>query len=51
MNRLCISRDCYEEYLMKVEENKEMLINEMSRRNILLKKEIEDLKKQIHKLS
>ena len=51
MNRLCISRDCYEEYLMKMEDNKEMLINEMSKRNIMLKKEIEDLKKQINKLS
>ena len=51
MNRLCIARETYEEYLMKMEENKEMLINEMSKRNIILKKEIEDLKKQIHKLS
>jgi hypothetical protein len=51
MNRLCIARDTYEEYIMKVEENKEMLISEMSKRNIMLKKEIEDLKKQINKLS
>jgi len=51
MNRLCISRDCYEEYILKVEEDKDMLISEMSKRNIILKKEIEDLKKQINKLS
>ena len=51
MNRLCINRDCYEEYILKVEEDKDMLISEMSKRNIILKKEIEDLKKQINKLS
>lgn len=49
-NRLCISRDCYEEYLMKVEEEKEMLIEHMSRKNIMLKKEILELQKKLEQL-
>ena len=49
-NRLCISRETYEEYLIKVEEEKDMLIEHMSRKNIMLKKENEDLKKKLEKL-
>ena len=49
-NRLCISRDCYEEYILKVEEEKEMLIEHMSRKNIMLKKEILELQKKLEQL-
>ena len=49
-NRLCISRDCYEEYLMNVEQEKEMLIEHMSRKNIMLKKEILELQKKLEQL-
>ena len=49
-NRLCISRDCYEEYIMKVEEEKDMLIEHISRKNIMLKKEILELQKKLEKL-
>lgn len=49
-NRLCIARDCYEEYLMKVESEKEMLIEHMSRKNIMLKKEILELQKKLDEL-
>ncbi len=45
-NRLCISRDCYEEYILKVEEEKEMLIEHMSRKNKMLKKEIVEVQKR-----
>ena len=45
-NRLCIARETYEEYIMKVEEEKDMLIEHMSRKNIMLKQENEDLKKK-----
>jgi len=51
MNRLCIARESYEEYIMKVEEEKDMLIEHMSRKNIMLKQENEKLKKQIDKLT
>lgn len=50
MNRLCIARECYEEYIMKVEEEKDMLIEHMSRKNIMLKQENEDLKKRLEQL-
>ena len=49
-NRLCIARETYEEYLMKVEEEKEMLIEHMSRKNIMLKKEILELQKKLELL-
>jgi hypothetical protein len=49
-NRLCISRDCYEEYILKVEEEKEMLIEHMSRKNIMLKQEILELQKKLEQL-
>jgi len=50
MDRLCISRDTYEEYIMKVEEDKEMVIEHMSRYNIKLKRENEELKKKVSEL-
>ena len=49
-NRLCIARDHFEEYIMKVEEEKDMLIEHMSRKNIMLKKENEELKKRLEQL-
>lgn len=49
-NRLCIARETYEEYIMKVEEEKDMLIEHMSRKNIMLKQENEDLKKKLEQL-
>lgn len=50
MDRLCISRDTYEEYIMKVEEDKEMVIEHMSRHNVKLKKENEELQKKVSEL-
>ncbi len=50
MDRLCISRDTYEEYIMKVEEDKELVIEHMSRYNVKLKKENELLKKKVSEL-
>jgi len=50
MDRLCISRDTYEEYIMKVEEDKEMVIEHMSRYNIKLKRENEELQKKVSEL-
>jgi len=49
-NRLCIARETYEEYLLKVEEEKDMLIEHMSRKNIILKKEILELQKKLDQL-
>jgi hypothetical protein len=49
-NRFCIARETYEEYLLKVEEEKDMLIEHMSRKNIMLKQENDDLKKKLEQL-
>jgi len=49
-NRLCIARDHYEEYIINAEQEKDLLIEHMSRKNIILKKEILELQKKLDQL-